>query len=392
MDSDDDDRRFADEGGEALELEGDYDSEEEEVEDDEEEDMAPPHKQPPPSQPMKTASGQQQQKFPAPPSKDVKGQKVENQPFDLAVEVNDSEEIDSDEEEDEVNVGNPNPAGQQSKPQTQNAAQQKSAPPGTKMGSVPQKKPQNEDDDEEDEDGGKKVPGAYNPMEYVNLQVSAEVKELFEYIQRYKPQKIDLDTKLKPFVPEYIPSVGEVDAFLKMPKPDGTKEDLGITVLDEPALNPEDKTVIELRYIQERNVVRATPMNIEAIESADKKPKEISRWINSVQDLHKTRPPPTVNYTKQMPDIDNLMQEWPSEMEQALKEISFPGPEIDMHPSDYARLVCSMVDIPCHKLANNKSVIESLHILFTLFSEFRSNQHFQQNQGNPGGNGAFAGF
>jgi len=44
-----------------------------------------------------------------------------------------------------------------------------------------------DDDEEEDEDGGKKVPGAYNPMEYVNLQVSAEVKELFEYIQRYKP-------------------------------------------------------------------------------------------------------------------------------------------------------------------------------------------------------------
>jgi hypothetical protein len=64
---------------------------------------------------------------------------VENQPFDLAVEVNDSEEIDSDEEEDEVHVGNP--AGQQSKPQTQNAAQQKSAPQGTKMGSVQQKKP-----------------------------------------------------------------------------------------------------------------------------------------------------------------------------------------------------------------------------------------------------------
>ena len=38
MDSDDEDRRFAGEGGEALELEGDYDSEEEEVEDDEEED------------------------------------------------------------------------------------------------------------------------------------------------------------------------------------------------------------------------------------------------------------------------------------------------------------------------------------------------------------------
>ena len=56
-------------------------------------------------------------------------------------------------------------------------------------------------------------------------------------------------------------------------------------------------------------------------------------------------------------------------MEQALKEIPFPGPEIDMHPADYARLVCSMVDIPCHKLENNKSVIESLHMLFTFFSQ-----------------------
>ena len=60
---------------------------------------------------------------------------------------------------------------------------------------------------------------------------------MFEYIQRYKPQKIDLETKIKPFIPDYIPAVGEVDAFLKMPKPDGQKEDLGIAVLDEPCLN-----------------------------------------------------------------------------------------------------------------------------------------------------------
>ena len=80
-------------------------------------------------------------------------------------------------------------------------------------------------DGEDDKD----VPGTYNPADYSNLQVSAEVKELFEYIQRYKPQKIDLDTKLKPFIPDYVPAVGEVDACLKMPKPDGQKEDLGIT-------------------------------------------------------------------------------------------------------------------------------------------------------------------
>ena len=65
---------------------------------------------------------------------------------------------------------------------------------------------------------------------------------------------MDLDTKIKPFIPDYIPAVGEVDAFLKMNKPGGEKEDLGITVLDEPSLNSEDKTVLELKYVQSKNV------------------------------------------------------------------------------------------------------------------------------------------
>ncbi len=48
-----------------------------------------------------------------------------------------------------------------------------------------QKAPRGEEDDDADED--KDVPGTYNPAEYANLQVSQDVKDLFEYIQRYKP-------------------------------------------------------------------------------------------------------------------------------------------------------------------------------------------------------------
>lgn len=48
---------------------------------------------------------------------------------------------------------------------------------------------------------------------------------------------MDLPTKLKPFIPDYIPAVGEVDAFLKMSRGDNNKEILGLAVLDEPALN-----------------------------------------------------------------------------------------------------------------------------------------------------------
>lgn len=47
-----------------------------------------------------------------------------------------------------------------------------------------QRAQQEEDEDDEDE---KEVPGAYNPNQYANLPVSQEVKEMFEYIQRYKP-------------------------------------------------------------------------------------------------------------------------------------------------------------------------------------------------------------
>lgn len=79
---------------------------------------------------------------------------------------------------------------------------------------------------------------------------------------------------------------------------------MGISQLDEPALNCEDKTVLELKYVQSKNVVRSAPMTVDSIEGADKKPKEISRWINSMQELHKSRPAPTVSYSKQMPDFD----------------------------------------------------------------------------------------
>jgi intraflagellar transport protein 46 len=77
-----------------------------------------------------------------------------------------------------------------------------------------------------------------------------------------------------------------------------------------------------------------------------------------------------------MPDFDVLMSEMNPLMENAIKEFTFPGAEIDINTENYARLVCAILDIPVHKLANNKSIIESLHVLFTLFFEFRQNQHF----------------
>ena len=55
---------------------------------------------------------------PPPGQKDVSGERLDNQPYDLAVDVNDSEEIESDEEDDDVGemAGNTAP-GQAAKQQ-----------------------------------------------------------------------------------------------------------------------------------------------------------------------------------------------------------------------------------------------------------------------------------
>jgi hypothetical protein len=48
------------------------------------------------------------------------------------------------------------------------------------------------------------------------LSPNEELKELFQYITRYRPQDIELEPELKPFIPEYIPAIGDIDAFIKV--------------------------------------------------------------------------------------------------------------------------------------------------------------------------------
>lgn len=72
------------------------------------------------------------------------------------------------------------------------------------------------DDGDNGEESYDNIEGAYKPQDYEGLNVSAEVRELFQYIERYKPQEVELETTLKCFIPEYIPAIGEMDAFIKV--------------------------------------------------------------------------------------------------------------------------------------------------------------------------------
>jgi len=215
---------------------------------------------------------------------------------------------------------------------------------------------------------------AYNPDEFKGMKVSSEVEELFQYITRYKPHTIELDTTLKPFIPELIPSIGEVDAFIKMPRPDGEASGLGTVCLDEPTLNPTDQAILDLQLRSLSKHQDLQPMEVRSIASAEKNSKEIENWIKRIEDLNRSKPAPTVQYSRRMPDIEQLMQVWPAEFEDFLQNNPLPElADLELDLPSYIRVIASILDVPVYH-----QMTETLHVIFTLYSEFKSNQHFSK--------------
>ena len=121
-------------------------------------------------------------------------------------------------------------------------------------------------------------------------------------------------------------------------------------------------------------------MAVASVDAAEKDPKAISRWISSINDLHRHKPPPSVHYSKPMPDIEALMQIWPAQFEELLETAKLPGADLQAELPELVRIVCALLDIPVYS-----SLTESLHVLFTLYSDFKANVHFQQQIGEEGG-------
>lgn len=297
---------------------------------------------------------------------------VKDMHYDEAFEINDSEENDIPSGEENEAGGMGNSSSQESdyaSPQKNKAANP------TFKGQTANKQSQDEGDEETP---AQNIKNAYNPADYANLQVSQEIKELFQYIQRYKPHQIDLETKVRPFIPDYIAAIGEVDAFLKVPRPDVSEEVLGILVLDEPKLNQSDPALLEIKLKPKIKRPGTGQSTVRSIENADKNPKQITRWISTINEAHRSKPPASVTYSKPMPDSDTLMDVWHPDIEDMLKNIELPGPDLDISLDGYIKIVCAILGIPVHNLANNKSHIESLHVLFSLYSYFKVNQHFKK--------------
>merc|ERR1712018_1073354 len=200
---------------------------------------------------------------------------------------------------------------------------------------------EDEDDDDDDDDDVAAPPpeGMYDPSDFEHLNVSADIKELFSDILRYTPQAIELETRFKPFIPDFIPAVGDIDAFIKVPKPDGSKEQLGLQILDEPAAKQSDPSVLDLqlRAISKRSTQKQAM--VKKVDNTEKSTKAIHKWIKDISDLHRSKPPPSVHYSKPMPDIDWLMQEWPPQVEEVLKETGIPTADFECDVATYVDII-----------------------------------------------------
>ncbi|KAJ3139240.1 Intraflagellar transport protein 46 [Geranomyces variabilis] len=267
-----------------------------------------------------------------------------------------------------------------------------------------------DDEDRDDDDDGRDFDPAaglaYGDPQTGTIDGDEELTELFSYIGRYKPQETELETELKAFIPDYVPAIGDIDAFIKIPRPDKIPDHLGLTNLDEPSLPQSDPTVLDLRLraLSKSAQGAAAPLAVRALPettTAAQLPKLVDAWIKNIRDLHAQKPEQTVRYTKRMPDVEELMQVWPPEFEEEIGQVTLPTAELDTPLPQYAQLLSLLLDIPVSgpapppSSAGNKKpppaggkavpsataasthVVEALHVMFTLYSEFNSSAHFK---------------
>lgn len=150
----------------------------------------------------------------------------------------------------------------------------------------------------------------FNIDQFMELNIDQEYKGLVTIMKKFDVDKniLSLDTKMKPFIPNFLPSIGEVDAFLKINRPDNKIEELGLDTVDEPTINGIDPSVFSLELSYKMKVKVPENFIIKSIENADKNTKQISNWIENLESLHKETSNNFVNYSKKMPELEELMQ------------------------------------------------------------------------------------
>lgn len=167
--------------------------------------------------------------------------------------------------------------------------------------------------------------------------------------------------------------MGDIDAFLKVNAPQSFNEKskipqfiekLGLEILDEPCGEQSEPALLHMKL---RSISTTNPHAPGPPPSVSKSTKDVEKWIAEVQALRANQPYPMVVHSKNCPDIDTLMTEWPAKMEQSLNTIGFPNANLNCSLKFYIELICGLFDIPMALANDQTDYILSLNTLFNLY-------------------------
>ncbi|GLE08316.1 hypothetical protein PINS_up019381 [Pythium insidiosum] len=200
------------------------------------------------------------------------------------------------------------------------------------------------------------------------VRVPQEIQALFRHIDEYKPEELDLPTRLEPFIPDFVPTIGLPFDGIQVPRPDGKPDDTGISVVREPTAQSNTAELeLLLRATAKRKRQRDTRAAVvHGIEDAVHRPREIDRWIAGVAKVQATQPPAQVIYKKPMPTLLALMEFWPESMSEFLSVTPLLAlDKMDLTLEETIDVVCGVLDIPVYP----QQRLHSLHLLFCLYHE-----------------------
>ncbi|XP_034099561.1 uncharacterized protein LOC117564770 [Drosophila albomicans] len=222
------------------------------------------------------------------------------------------------------------------------------------------------------------------PDKWEQLPLQPELKEIFPYILKYTPQTIETPYHLQPFIPEFVPAVGDVDAMLKVQAPallqpqrqrelDEQLQRLGLMLLDEPSGTQSEPSLLNMKLRSVLSGSRGTKPRHGGAYSATMVPtarsaKDIERWIGEVEQVHMTQ---SMYDAQPRKDIDALLEHWPHSYAEpatkdALDQAYHSCLQQQISLGDYVRVLCERFGVE-GPLETQSDYIHNVQTLFALY-------------------------
>nr|KAJ3423171.1 Intraflagellar transport protein 46 [Polyrhizophydium stewartii] len=232
------------------------------------------------------------------------------------------------------------------------------------------------------------------PRSSASQNSNEEVAALLLFIDSFQPEstELELGSCLKCFIPDLIPAIGDIDPFIKA-RFSGMRlarrsAHRILTVLHTRLAVADYHAAVDLAlraFALDSGTAKAGQVRSIEMHGSVPPAKHVDRWIASVKKVHEDSLRTATALDSLPCDIEALMAEWPTKINNVLSndEITLPSADMDLSLPMMTQLLCNLLDIPVlagsavkDGRASRSALVRSASAMFLLFCEFRRSQHF----------------